>query len=139
MRTVTKKAVSAKKRSRGSARASRRAARNIGDEIIEGLEQALAFERGQLDVKVVKRPISARSATAAPAPDYKPDEIAEIRRTKLQLSQSVFARVFNVNPETAKSWEQGKAPPTGSAKRLLQIAESHPEIFLELVVPKTRE
>ena len=138
MRTVTKKAGSVK-RSRGSARTSRRATRNIGDEIIEGLQQALAFERGQLDVRVVKRPISARSATAAPAPDYKPDEIAEIRRNKLHLSQSVFARVFNVNPETAKSWEQGKAPPTGSAKRLLQIAESHPEVFLELVVLKTRE
>jgi putative transcriptional regulator len=138
MRTATEKTGSAK-RSTGSARTNRRATRNIGNEIIEGLQQALAFERGQLDVRVVKRPINARTATAAPAPDYKPDEIAEIRRTKLHLSQSVFARVFNVNPETAKSWEQGKAPPTGSAKRLLQIAESHPELFLELVVLKTRQ
>lgn len=111
--------------------------RNVGDEIIEGLEQALAFERGQLRARVVKRPISARSATAAPAPDYKPEEIAEIRRKRLHLSQSVFTRVFDVNPETAKSWEQGKPPPTGSARRVLQIAESHPEIFLELVVSKT--
>jgi putative transcriptional regulator len=116
---------------------ARRLRRNIGDEIIEGLKEAIAFERGELTgVKVVRRPLSARGATAAPAPDYKPAQIANIRRSKLGFSQSVFAQAFNVSPETAKSWEQGKAPPTGSAKRLLQIAETHPEVFLELVVSK---
>jgi putative transcriptional regulator len=138
MKTMAKKARSTKQpaRSRGRPQRAARSTRNIGDEIIEGLKEAVAFERGKMTgVKVVERPLSARQATAAAAPDYKPRQIAEIR-SKLNLSQSLFARVFNVSPETAKSWEQGKAPPNGSAKRLLQIADAHPELLRDLVVPK---
>lgn len=113
--------------------------RNIGDEIIAGLEEAIAFERGEPTGAVFKkapiRAVSARKADAAPAPDYSKERIAKIRAT-LKLSQALFARVLNVSPETERAWEQGKAPPAGSAKRLLQIAETHPKVLLDLVVEK---
>jgi DNA-binding transcriptional regulator YiaG len=117
----------------------RKRAKNIGDEIIAGLAEAIAFERGEKTGARFKaapiRPINARQADALPAPDYTPTQVSRIRG-RLQLSQRVFARVFNVSPETAKAWEQGKAPPNGSAKRLLQIAERHPDVMRELIVLK---
>ena len=134
---IIKKKASAKRTGRVTARSAPQPQRNIGDEIIAGLQEAIAFERGELPARVRTVHIaSARHVKAEPAPDYTPDEIAAIRK-KLELSQSVFARMLNISPETAKAWEQGKGgAPSGAAKRLLQIAEKHPDVVLELVEVK---
>lgn len=108
-----------------------------GAAIIEGLEQAIAYERGLLgDVHVRRIPITARSATARPAPRYSGRRIAALR-TRLKLSQPVFAGALNVSPETVRAWEQSKRRPDGAALRLLEIAERHPEVILEHVTRRT--
>jgi putative transcriptional regulator len=121
------------------AKLARTESRNIGDEIIDGLREAIAFERGEATGATFKPAdiaiVSSRHADAEAAPEYSAAQVARIR-ARLRLSQSLFGRVFNVSAETAKAWEQGKAPPSGSARRLLQIAERHPEVLLELVVAK---
>jgi DNA-binding transcriptional regulator YiaG len=141
-KTMTSSKTAGKQAEKQSSRARRavpkRNGRNIGDEIIAGLEEAIAFERGEkTGARFKPAPIrmSARNTDAAPAPDYTKEQVAKIR-AGLQLSQPVFAKVLNVSSETAKAWEQGKVPPSGSAKRLLQIAERHPDVVLELVVRK---
>ena len=111
----------------------------MGNEIVGGLRGAIAFEHGKAAGTAFKaapiKVVSARNAYAKPAPDYTPEQIVTIRNA-LKFSQQVFARVLNVSPETEKAWEQGKAPPTGSAKRLLEIAEKYPEILRAMLVPK---
>jgi putative transcriptional regulator len=105
----------------------------LGEEIIEGLTEALAFERGEKTRAVVRRvPVTARKAEAKPAPDFSKQRVARLRK-QLGISQPVFAQVLNVSPETVKSWEQGKNAPGGPAARLLEIAESHPEVVLASV------
>ncbi|MFP4032531.1 MAG: helix-turn-helix domain-containing protein [Desulfococcaceae bacterium] len=54
-------------------------------------------------------------------------------REKLKLSQSAFASLMGVTPQTIQAWENGERTPRGPAKPLLRIAEQHPEIFFEYV------
>jgi len=52
-------------------------------------------------------------------------------RTRLNVSQEVFARMLNVPIVTEASWEKGRRNPSGAALRLLQIARNKPEVLLE--------
>ena len=107
--------------------------RSIGRRIIEGLEQAIAYERGELsDARVTRVPLTARLAAVRPAPRLTGGAIARLR-TRLRLSQPVFAHALNVSTETVRAWEQGKRGPDGAALRLLQVAKRHPEVILENV------
>jgi len=86
--------------------------------------------------------VTARTTPAAPPiPDYRPEQIRKIRRG-LDVSQSVFAKALNVSRGAVRSWEQGLREPEGAAKRLIYIAEKHPEILLGWVTkdcePTTR-
>ena len=64
-----------------------------------------------------------------PVPVIKARDIAAIR-SKLKLSQPVFARVLNVPVATARSWESGRRKPTGAALRLLDLARRSPQALL---------
>jgi putative transcriptional regulator len=57
-------------------------------------------------------------------------EILSIR-TRMNVSQEVFARMLNVPLVTEASWEKGRRNPSGAALRLLQIAKKKPEALLE--------
>jgi len=86
--------------------------------------------------------VTARTTPAAPPiPDYRPEQIRKIRRG-LDVSQSVFAKALNVSRGAVRSWEQGLREPEGAAKRLIYIAEKHPDILLGWVTkecePTTR-
>jgi putative transcriptional regulator len=101
---------------------------HCGDLLIESLKQAVAYERGEpgAAVRVVTR--TARNTRIAAPPAYSPERITRIRE-RLGLSQAVFASALNVSPGTVRSWEQGVRQPSGSALRLLQIAETAPDQF----------
>jgi len=63
--------------------------RTLGEEIIEGLTEALAFERGEKTRSVVRRvPVTARSAAAHPAPNFTRQRVARLRK-QLGISQRV--------------------------------------------------
>ena len=59
---------------------------------------------------------------------------AEVRalRDRLSLSQGVFAALLNVPLVTVSSWENGQRKPSGAALKLLDIAERHPELFVDV-------
>lgn len=57
------------------------------------------------------------------------EEIAAIR-SKLNVSQTVFADLLNVPKATAVAWERGIRSPSGAAVRLLQIARQTPEALI---------
>jgi len=91
--------------------------RNIGDEILQGLNEIKQFKQGAVALKTTK--LSEPSA---------PRTI----RTKLKLSQSDFAGLMGVSIRTLQDWEQGRRNPQGPAIALLRIAEQHPEVFSDL-------
>jgi putative transcriptional regulator len=91
--------------------------RDIGQEILEGLQEIKAYKKGKL---------SLHSRTLKePAPP-------QVIRARLNLSQSAFASLMGVSLRTVQDWEQGRRKPSGPAVALLRIAEQRPEIFIEL-------
>lgn len=91
--------------------------RDIGLEILEGIQEIKAFKAGKVNLKV--RTLQAPAA-------------AKVIRTQLQLSQSAFAGLMGVSLRTVQEWEQGRREPSGPAKTLLRIAQQHPEVLAEL-------
>jgi putative transcriptional regulator len=105
----------------------------VGEDIIAGLREAIAFQQGSLrGARVTQVPLIAPAVRVEPAPRYTGARVARLR-ARLALSQTVFAKALNVSPETVRSWEQEKRAPDGAALRLLQVAERHPEVILENV------
>ena len=92
-------------------------ARDIGQEILDGLLEIKAFKAGDIDLKT--RHLSEPSS---------PKDI----RQQLHLSQAAFAGLMGVSLRTVQDWEQGRRQPSGPAKSLLRIAEQRPDVFLEL-------
>lgn len=50
-------------------------------------------------------------------------------REKMNLSQTVFAKMLNVSPSSIRQWEQGKRKPTGPTKVLLELLQKSPHIL----------
>jgi putative transcriptional regulator len=90
-------------------------------DLIAGMHEALAHAQGKLTLKTTRVPARTRTMSAA--------EIIRIRR-QLKASTPVFAAYLNVSSDTVRKWEKRLRQPTGSALRLLQIAERRPEILL---------
>jgi len=63
-----------------------------------------------------------------PKVEIKAKDVQNIR-SKINLSQSVFAKVLNVSSSSVKQWEQGKRTPSGSTKVLLELLRENPEIL----------
>lgn len=61
---------------------------------------------------------------------YEPN--AKEIRSKFDLTQSEFAKLLNISVATLQNWEQGRRKPEGPARVLLNVANSYPNILLEL-------
>jgi len=105
--------------------------RTFGKRLIASTEEAVRIDRGELEPGRVTR-YTAKTAEVGAPPRYDPDRIKGIRNT-MELSQTLFAAALNVSPETIRAWEQGKRAPDGATLRLLELAEDHPEVFLDKV------
>lgn len=91
--------------------------RDLGAEILQGLNEIQQHKKGALQLKV--------TTLAEPS-------TPDIIRSKLHLSQSAFAGMMGVSIRTLQDWEQGRRKPQGPAVALLRIAEQHPEVFSDL-------
>lgn len=96
---------------------------SLGEILLGGLQEVLAHAQGKITLKEVILPERVG--------DIPPAEI-KLLRDKMNVSQVVFAAIFNVPTVTAISWEKGRRKPTGAALRLLDIARKDPQRVLEL-------
>ena len=110
MKTGSKAKRPAKKTAAGAPRKRSTA----GASIVKGLEQAIAWTRGENDnVRV----------TLVHVPEV---DVREVR-TKMGLSQAQFATKFGFPPATLRNWEQGRARPDAPTRVLLAVIAKHPE------------
>ena len=93
-------------------------------ELKAGAEEALAHVQGRM-VTLRTRSVPRRQKPSA----FTPTRIRSIRR-RLNVSQPVFAELLYVTKATACKWEQGLRKPSGSALRLLEIAEKQPQVLV---------
>lgn len=90
------------------------------DSLMEGLNEALAFARGEQPDAIVHQ-------IEVPAVD-----VAAIR-ARTGLSQSAFARSIGVAKGTLLNWEHGRRHPTGPAQVLLAMIARRPSLVSELL------
>jgi putative transcriptional regulator len=106
---------------------------SFGEMLVASLGEAVAIARGELKpAKVTRVRVTAREAKVVPPPVYQAKRVQAVRR-RLGFSQLIFAKALNVSLGTVRSWEQGIRVPDGPTRRLLQVAEKHPEAVLESV------
>lgn len=96
---------------------------NVYESIMQGLNEALEYEKGNLKAKKTK-------CTINPAPKFNAQEIKNIR-TQLDMTQSTFAAVLSVSPKTVEAWEAGINTPIGSARRMLSILQTDPSLLVK--------
>lgn len=92
--------------------------RDIGNEILEGLEEIKAWQESKKKLKIT-RMMLPRAKDVAPI------------RHKLRLSQEAFSALMGVSVGTLRNWEQGRREPQGPARSLLLIANKVPNAFLK--------
>ncbi len=85
----------------------------VGQSIIRGMEEALAF---------AKREGNANCVVHIP----KEINVRRIRK-KLNMNQRLFAAYFGVNIRTVQDWEQGRRVPSGAARALLVVIYHEPQ------------
>ncbi len=91
--------------------------RNIGQEILEGIQEIRKYKAGKKDLRT--------HTLKEPAPP-------QVIRARLKLSQAAFAGMMGVSVRTVQDWEQGRRKPRGPAEALLRIADQKPEVFMDL-------
>ena len=90
----------------------------VFDKIKAGLEEAVAYEQGTLEVQTKKM-------TVRPVSHYEAEEIKDIR-IKTGMTQAIFAEFMGVSVKTVEAWESGRNHPIGSACRLLYLTKADP-------------
>lgn len=93
---------------------------SVGARIIEGLDEAIAWTRGEsTNVRI----------TLVQVPEV---DVREVR-TKMGLSQAQFAAKFGFPPGTLRNWEQGRARPDTPTRVLLAVIAKHPEVVEDVL------
>jgi putative transcriptional regulator len=109
----------AKRAAKGAVRAPKKRP-TVGARIIEGLEEAIGWTRGENEnVRV----------TLVNVPEI---DVREVR-TKMGLSQAQFATKFGFPPATLRNWEQGRARPDAPTRVLLAVIARHPDVVEDVL------
>ena len=88
--------------------------------IKEGLEEALAYEKGKASAETIARKRS------------RPDVDVKAERESLDMTQKAFANVLGVPKRTVEAWETGQSTPSPTAKNLIYPVSQKPDLVLML-------
>ena len=86
---------------------------NFGDGLIEGLQEALAWKRGEIALEV-------RNVDPMPV-----ERIKRIRKA-VAKSAAEFEQKFGIPAATLNNWEQGRRKPDLASRLLLKVIETNP-------------
>ena len=95
---------------------------NVFESITKGLNEAIEYEKGNLQAKTV-------SLSIEPLQDFSASEIRQIRNNS-GLTQAMFGAALGVSTKTVEAWESGTNQPNGAAKRIIALVKFDPD-FLE--------
>lgn len=95
------------------------------DRIMEGLEDAVAFVRGDADPAAYRVHVPATVDVKA-------------LRKRLKLTQEAFALRFGFTAAAVRDWEQGRKPPERTARAFLTVIDREPEAVERALGPAQR-
>lgn len=90
--------------------------------LMEGLNEALAHEKGKASAETFSRKSSLPNVN-----------VAQIRNS-LCMTQRSFATLLGVSCRTVEAWECGKSNPTPTAKKLMYLIETDPSLVEKLQI-----
>lgn len=93
---------------------------DVYDSIVHGLNEAIEYEKGNINARKVK-------CTVSPVPEFTAEEIKTIRN-ELSMTQIIFAAVLGVSVKTVEAWEAGTNVPIGTARRMIGMLQADPTI-----------
>jgi len=93
--------------------------RNVGDEIVESMREAVAIARGEVEPSRVHR---------FPLP--LPVNVRDVRK-QTGLSRAAFAEKFALDARALQDWEQGRRVPDRAARAYLTVIAKRPDAVLE--------
>jgi putative transcriptional regulator len=93
---------------------------SFGEALLEGLQEAAAWKRGEAVLETVN---------VNPMP---PERVRAIRR-KVSKSARDFERRFGIPAATLSNWEQGWRTPDLAARVLLRVIERDPDAILRVM------
>ncbi len=89
--------------------------------LMAGLEEAIAYERGEAAAETFARKRSL------------PDVSVAAVRGALGMTQRAFAEVLGVSCRTVEAWESGKTTPSPTAKKLIYLIQEDNALVQKLV------
>ena len=92
--------------------------KKVFDDIKEGLNQAIEYEKGEKKAKI-------KVMSIFPIDSFTAEEIRAIRLAT-GLTQILFAKFMGVSVKTIEAWESGRNHPEGTACRLLSMTRNDP-------------
>ena len=98
----------------------------LGEELIEGMKQAVAYARGDADKNEYRV-----NQVEIETPDVK------AMRQRMKMTQQDFADFLGISVHTLGKWERGERQPEGPARVLLTIVEHEPEAVLRALHPNS--
>lgn len=106
--------------------------KTMGERINDSMADLLAAirEAKAAGIPIEDHPrITVRKVMVPGPPLLAPEDVKRIR-SKLGVSQAVFAEMVGVSTVLVQSWEQGQRSPSAMARRLLRWIEADPEAFV---------
>ena len=93
----------------------RKRKQTAGESIIEGLNEALRYVKGEA--------VPGIRVTTVEIPSI---DVRKLRQ-RLKLSQNQFTAKFGFSAALVRNWEQGRNRPDDAARVLLAVIDRHPE------------
>jgi putative transcriptional regulator len=93
--------------------------RNVSDEIVESMREALAIARGEIEparVHHIALPLTV--------------DVREVRK-QTGLSRAAFAEKFALDARAVQDWEQGRRMPDRAARAYLTVIAKRPDAVVE--------
>ena len=98
--------------------------KSVGTRIIQGLTE---FRDALRSGEKISERFTVRTVELRLEPRAFSDEDVRSVRSKMGLSQAIFAKFLGVSVKTVRSWEQGKRQPSDMACRFLDEISRDPE------------
>lgn len=94
-------------------RAPRAPKKNVADELVQAMQEAAAFARGDLE----------------PSRVHLTPDVPDVRaiRGRMGLTREAFASRFGLKLNAVRDWEQGLRKPDPAARVLLKVIATEPE------------
>ena len=84
----------------------------FGADLIDGMKQVLAHQRGEIELEQVWP---------------KPIDVKAIRK-RVKMSQAEFSRAYRISKRALQEWEQGGRQPDSAARAYLTIIAKEPAL-----------